>query len=136
MDRLDAMSAFVAVAELHGFTPAAKRLGLSPSAITRLVAALEEHLELRLLQRTTRSVTLTDAGARYLESARRILSAVEDAEGAARAERTEPRGRFVVSAPNVFGRRELAPLMSEFLRAFPASSTTPACGRASWEGRA
>ena len=60
MDRLDAMAAFVAVAELRGFAPAARRLGLSPSAVTRLVAALEERLSIRLLTRTTRTVTLTD----------------------------------------------------------------------------
>ena len=81
MDRLDAMAAFVAVADLRGFAHAARRLGLSPSAVTRLVAALEERLSIRLLQRTTRSVTLTDAGARYLERARRILADVEEAEG-------------------------------------------------------
>jgi DNA-binding transcriptional LysR family regulator len=67
MDRIDAMQAFVAVADLQGFTPAARRLGVSPSGLTRLIAALEERLGARLLQRTTRSVTLTDAGSRYLE---------------------------------------------------------------------
>ena len=69
MDRIEAMQAFVAVADLQGFAPAARKLGLSPSAVTRLVAALEERLGARLLQRTTRSVTLTDAGTRYLERA-------------------------------------------------------------------
>src|SRR5712692_8111999 len=67
MDRIDAMQALVAVADLQGFAPAARKLGLSPSGVTRLVAALEDHLGARLLQRTTRSVTLTDVGARYLE---------------------------------------------------------------------
>ena len=66
MDRFDAMQAFVAVAERQSFASAARKLKLSPSAITRLVAALEERLGARLLQRTTRSVTLTDAGTRYL----------------------------------------------------------------------
>jgi DNA-binding transcriptional LysR family regulator len=120
VDRFDAMSAFVTVAELRGFAPAARKLGLSPSAVTRLVAALEERLSIRLLQRTTRSVRLTDAGARYLESARRILAAVDEAEGAARAQRSEPMGRFVVTAPSAFGRREVAPLMCDFLARFPA----------------
>ena len=64
MDRLDAMAAFVAVADLEGFAPAARKLGLSPSNVTRLIAALEDRLGARLLQRTTRSVTLTDTGAR------------------------------------------------------------------------
>ena len=114
------MGVFVAVADLRGFAPAARRLGLSPSAVTRLVAALEERLGTRLLQRTTRSVTLTDAGARFLERTRRILADVAEAEGAAHAERTVPTGRFVVAAPNVFGRLHVAPLMSTFLGRYPA----------------
>ena len=64
MDRIDAMQAFVAVADLQGFAAAARKLDLSPPAVTRLIAALEERLGARLLQRTTRSVTLTDTGAR------------------------------------------------------------------------
>jgi DNA-binding transcriptional LysR family regulator len=120
LDRLEAMAVFVAVADSSGFAPAARRLGLSPSAVTRLVAALEEHLGARLLQRTTRSVTLTDAGSRYLARARRILGDVAEAEGAARAERTVPTGRLVVTAPNVFGRFHVAPLMCDFLEKYPA----------------
>ncbi len=119
MDRLDAMSAFVAVADLRGFAPAARRLGLSPSAVTRLVAALEQRLATRLLQRTTRSVSLTDAGARYLERARRILADIEEAEGAAHAEHHEPTGRLVVAASNLFGRLEVASLMSAYLARYP-----------------
>jgi DNA-binding transcriptional LysR family regulator len=119
LDRIEAMTAFVAVAEARGFAPAARRLRRSPSAVTRLVAGLEQRLSIRLLQRTTRSVALTDAGARYLDRARRILAALEEAEGTARAERTEPAGRFVVAAPNVFGRREVAPLVSDFLARHP-----------------
>ena len=122
MDRLQAMSVFVSVAELRGFAPAARRLGLAPSAVTRLVAALEEHLGTRLLQRTTRSVTLTDAGTRYLERARRILGDVAEAEGAARVERAVPTGRLVVTAPAVFGRLHVAPLMCAFLEQYPATT--------------
>jgi DNA-binding transcriptional LysR family regulator len=120
MDRLEAMNVFVAVADLQGFAPAARRLNLSPSAVTRLVASLEELLGTRLLQRTTRSVTLTDAGARYLERTRRILADVAEAEEAAQAGRTVPTGRFVVAAPAVFGRLHVAPLMSSFLAQNPA----------------
>src|SRR3954451_9309398 len=83
MDRIDAMQAFVAVADLKGFAPAARKLGLSPAGMTRLIAALEDRLGTRLLQRTTRSVTLTDAGSRYLERVRRILGDIEEAEAAA-----------------------------------------------------
>jgi DNA-binding transcriptional LysR family regulator len=118
MDRIDAMQAFVAVADLHGFAPAARKLKLSPSAITRLVAALENRLGARLLQRTTRQVALTDAGARYLERARRILADVEEAEHAAEGERTRPSGRLVVSAPVGFGRLHVSPVMSAYLKRY------------------
>lgn len=113
------MAAFVAVADLQGFAPAARKLGVSASAVTRLVAALEERLGARLLQRTTRSVTLTDVGARYLERARRILADVDEAEDAAQAERTQPSGRLVVSAPVGFGRIHVTPLMSAYLQRYP-----------------
>ncbi len=119
MDRIDAMQAFVAVADLHGFAPAARKLGLSPSGVTRLIAALEDRLGARLLQRTTRSVTLTDTGTRYLERARRILADVEEAEGSAEGERTRPSGRLVVSAPVGFGRLHVSPVMSAYLKRYP-----------------
>ena len=119
MDRLEAMTTFVAVADRRSFAAAARQLGISASAVTRIVAALEAHLGIRLLQRTTRSVTLTDAGARYLDSARSILSALSDAESSARAESIVPTGRLVVAAPLVFGRREVAPLLSTFLARYP-----------------
>jgi DNA-binding transcriptional LysR family regulator len=122
MDRIDAMQAFVAVADLKGFAPAARKLGLSPSGVTRLIAALEDRLGARLLQRTTRSVTLTDVGARYLERIRRILSDVEEAEGSAQDERTRPSGRLVVSAPIGFGRLHVSPVMSTYLKRYPEVS--------------
>jgi DNA-binding transcriptional LysR family regulator len=122
MDRFDAMQAFVAVADLRGFAPAARKLGLSPSAVTRLVAALEDHLGARLLQRTTRSVTLTDIGARYLERVRPVLADVEEAEGSASAERTRPSGRLVVSAPIGFGRLHVSAVMSAWLTRYPEVS--------------
>lgn len=120
MDRLDAMSAFAAVAELRGFAPAARRLSLSRPAVTRLVAALEARLGTRLLQRTTRFVALTDAGARYLERARRILSDVAEAEALAQADRSAPTGRLVVAAPSVFGRLHVASVMCTYLARHPA----------------
>jgi DNA-binding transcriptional LysR family regulator len=122
MDRIDAMQAFVAVADLRGFAPAARKLGLSPSGVTRLVAALEDRLGARLLQRTTRSVTLTDVGARYLERIRRILTDIEEAEASVEGERTRPSGRLVVSAPVGFGRLHVSPLMSAYLTRFPEVS--------------
>jgi DNA-binding transcriptional LysR family regulator len=122
MDRLDAMQAFVAVAELQGFAPAARKLGLSPSGVTRLIAALEERLGARLLQRTTRSVTLTDVGTRYLERVKRILADVEEAESSAEGERVRPSGRLVVSAPIGFGRLHVSPVMSRYLARYPEVS--------------
>jgi DNA-binding transcriptional LysR family regulator len=122
MDRIDAMQAFVAVADLQGFAPAARKLGLSPSGVTRLIAALEERLGARLLQRTTRSVALTDVGTRYLERARAILADVEEAEGSVQDERSRPSGRLVVSAPIGFGRLHVSPVMSEYLKRYPEVS--------------
>jgi DNA-binding transcriptional LysR family regulator len=119
MDRIDAMQAFVLVADLKGFAPAARKLGLSASGVTRLIAALEDRVGARLLQRTTRSVTLTDVGARYLERIRRIVADVEEAEASAQAERTQPSGRLVVSAPIGFGRIHVTPLISAYLRRYP-----------------
>jgi DNA-binding transcriptional LysR family regulator len=122
MDRIEAMQTFVTVADLQGFAPAARKLGLSPPAVTRLIAALEERLGARLLQRTTRKVALTDAGARYLERARRILADIEEAELAAESERTRPAGRLVVSAPVGFGRLHVSPVMSAYLERYPEVS--------------
>src|ERR1700761_4260514 len=126
MDRLDALHAFVAVADLQGFAPAARKLGLSPSGVTRLIAALEERLGARPLQRTprqgtltTRQVTLTDAGSRYLERARRILADVEEAEDAVEGERTRPEGRLVISAPLGFGRLHVSAIVSAYLKRYP-----------------
>src|SRR5262249_5447370 len=122
MDRIEAMQAFVAVADLQGFAPAARKLRLSPSGVTRLVAALEDHLGVRLLQRTLRKVALTDAGARYLERTRRILADVEEAEIAAESERMQPAGRLVVSAPVGFGRLHVSPVVTAYLKKYPEVS--------------
>lgn len=119
MDRFDALQAFVKVADLQGFAPAARALGVAPSAVTRLVAALEAKLGVRLLQRTTRSVTLTDPGTRYLARARGILADLEEADGSVEAERAEPAGQLVVAAPLMFGRLHVAPLVCDYLVQHP-----------------
>src|SRR5690242_9057744 len=119
MDRLDAMQAFVTVADLQGFAPAARKLRLSPPAVTRLIAALEERLGARLLQRTTRKVALTDVGARYLERIKRVLADIEEAERAAEGESARPSGQLVVSAPVGFGRLHVSPVMSAYLKRYP-----------------
>jgi len=122
MDRIDAMQAFVTVADQRSFASAARKLGLSPSAVTRLIAALEDHVGARLLQRTTRNVVLTDVGARYLERVRRILADVEEAEGSVQAERSRPSGRLVLSAPVGFGRLHVSPVVSAYLSRYPEVS--------------
>lgn len=120
MDRFDTITAFIAVADEGGFASAARALGLSPSAVTRLVAALEERLGIQLLQRTTRSVTLTDAGSRYLLRTRQILGDLAEADETASAEQATPAGRFAVSASAVFGRMHVGPLMCTYLNHHPA----------------
>jgi len=122
MDRIDAMQAFVTVADLQGFAPAARKLKLSPPAVTRLVAGLEQRLGARLLQRTTRKVALTDVGARYLERIRRVLADIEEAESAAEGESARPSGQLVVSAPVGFGRLHVSPVMSAYLERYPEVS--------------
>lgn len=119
MDRLQAMRVFVTVADGGGFAPAARKLGLTPSAVTRFVAGLEEHLGLRLLNRTTRAVSLTDAGQRYLARARQLLADLDETEALAREERAHPTGRLMVAASNVFGRLHVSPVMCEYLSRYP-----------------
>jgi DNA-binding transcriptional LysR family regulator len=119
MDRLETMRVFVAVAEEQGFAPAARCLGLSPPAVTRAIAALESRVGARLLQRTTRVVRLTEAGARYLTDCKRILADIDAAEGAAAENQAEPRGELVVTAPLLFGRMFVAPIVLEFLARCP-----------------
>ncbi len=120
MDRLETLSTFVAVAEQGSFIAASRRLGRSPAAITRAVAALEDRLAIRLFNRTTRSVALTDAGARYLDGCRRALAAFEELELSAAGERGEPSGILTLTAPEMFGRLHLLPIAQDFMRDYPA----------------
>lgn len=115
MDRLGSLRVFVAVAEAEGFAPAARHLGLSPPAVTRAVAALEDRLGTQLLHRTTRIVRLTDAGSRFLADAKRILAELEEAEASAAGAHAEPRGQLAVTGPVMFGRRFVAPIVLDFL---------------------
>lgn len=113
------MAAFVAVVDRDGFAAAARHLGLTPPAVTRAVASLERRLGVRLLDRTTRSLSLTDAGRRYLDGARRVLADLAEAEAHAQTGRLRPAGRLSVTAPQMFGRLHVAPLMSAYLTRFP-----------------
>lgn len=120
LDRITGMQIFVRVAALGSLSAAARSLGISQTMATKHVGAIEDRLGVKLLHRTTRRLTLTEAGRRYLESAERILAEVEEAEAAASAERVEVRGMLRVNAPLSFGFREVAPLMAEFSRLHPA----------------
>lgn len=120
MDRLDAVAAFVAVADTGAFVTAARRLGRSPTAVTRAIAGLEARLGARLFHRTTRAVGLTAAGHRHLELARQLLQALAAMESTAAAARSTPAGRLTVGASVVFGRLHVQPLVTEFLRRHPA----------------
>jgi DNA-binding transcriptional LysR family regulator len=104
MDRFHLMNVFIAVAEETGFAAGARRLQMSPPAVTRAVATLEEHLGVKLLNRTTRHVRATQAGERYLDDARRILAAADAADEAAAGVSAKPRGHLAVTAPALFGR--------------------------------
>jgi DNA-binding transcriptional LysR family regulator len=118
-DRLDTLTIFVAVAEQQSFAEAARQLSRSPASVTRAVAALEERLQARLFNRTTRSVALTDAGARYLASCRRLLAAYDELEAENIGERAEPRGWINVTAPVMFGRLHVLPVVRSFLDDHP-----------------
>ena len=120
MDRLDRLRLFVAVADQASFAEAARRMAVSPTAASRAVAALEAELGATLLRRTTRSVALTPEGAAYLERCRRALEDLEEAARTLRGEDAEPRGLLVVTAPVVFGRLHILPLLTGLLRAHPA----------------
>jgi DNA-binding transcriptional LysR family regulator len=115
LDRLHELEVFVAVADAGSFARAAARLRLSPPAVTRAVAALEERLGTRVFTRTTRSLTVTDVGQRFLASARRILADLETAKQEAIGEAAAPQGHLAITASVTFGRSALAPVVCGFL---------------------
>ena len=114
------MGVFVAVAEAESFAKAGRKLGLSPPAVTRAVSALEERLGVRLLTRTTRVVRLTEAGTRYLEDSRRIMAEVDEAEASASGISATARGQLHITAPVLFGKIFVTPIILEYLDRHPA----------------
>jgi DNA-binding transcriptional LysR family regulator len=120
MDRLYLMTVYVAVAEEQGFAAGARRLGMSPPAVTRAVAALEQRLGVKLLDRTTRHVRVTEAGQRYLDDARRIIAEVDEADDAVAGINAAPRGHLTVTAPVLFGRLYVIPGIIDYLQRYPA----------------
>jgi DNA-binding transcriptional LysR family regulator len=120
MDRLQAMSTFVRVAEAGSFSAVARELATTQSAVSKQVATLERHLGARLLARTTRSLSLTEEGERYFESARRLVAEVAEAEASVQRGRAQLSGWLRVSASVGFGQRVLMPVLRSFLAAHPA----------------
>lgn len=119
MDRFSEMQIFVAVAECEGFAAGARKLKISPPAATRAVADLEYRLGIKLLNRTTRYVRVTDAGQRYLDDCKRILAQVTEADEAAIGINAAPRGHLVITAPVLFGRMYVMPCVVQYLQKYP-----------------
>ncbi len=119
MDTFAALTAFISVVDHGSFAKSARGMGLATSSVTRQVNALEAHLGTQLLNRSTRSVTLTDAGARYYEQATHILGDLEDANRSVGETGGPPRGLLRVSLPVAFARLHVAPAISTFLKACP-----------------
>ncbi|MDR9775355.1 LysR family transcriptional regulator [Rhizobium hidalgonense] len=119
MDRLDAMTVLLAVVEQGSLSAAARHLRSPLATVSRKVSELEAHLGARLLQRTNRKVALTEAGRSYVEAAREILDRVEEAERAAAGEYSAPKGELTMTAPIVFGRLHVLPVVVDFLKAYP-----------------
>ncbi len=122
MDRLHAMKVFLKVVECGGFAGAGRALNMSPPAVTRAVAALEDVIGARLLIRTTRTVKLTEAGGRYAEDCRRILTDLAESEASAAGSHGKPSGTLIVSAPVLFGQIHVLPIILDFLGRHPAVS--------------
>lgn len=120
MDRIEAMTVLVAVAEAGSLSAAGRRLGQPLSTVSRKLSDLEAHLGAQLLQRGSRSVALTEAGIGYVAASRRILGDLAEADRAAAGEYGSARGDLVVTAPVVFGRRHLVPVIAAFLLDYPA----------------
>jgi len=119
VDRYTELQVFVAVAESEGFASGARRLGVSPPVATRAVADLEARLGIKLLTRSTRHVRLTDAGKRYLDDAKRILTDIAEADEAATGINGEPSGQLAVTAPVLFGKMFVLPGVIDFLNRYP-----------------
>lgn len=119
MNRLEAMAILVAVVDAGSLSAAARHLGMPLATVSRKVAELESHLHTRLLHRTTRQLSLTEAGSSYVAFCRRVLEEIEEAERAATGEYASPKGELVVTAPVVFGRLHVVPVVAEFLAHYP-----------------
>lgn len=119
MDRLDAMSVFIAIVEAGSFSEASRRLGMPIATVSRKLADLEAHLKTQLLKRTARKLLLTDSGRSYIAACKRIMEQVDEAERDASGEYHVPMGDLAVTAPSPLGHMHLMPLALEFMAAYP-----------------
>jgi len=119
MDRLEAMSIVLAVAEAGSLSAAARRLNTPPATASRKITELEQHLRAKLFDRSSRKLTLTDSGLSYVAALKQILADLSEADRAATGEYTKPTGELIVTAPVSLGRLYLIPILAEFLRAYP-----------------
>ena len=119
LDRFTGLEVFTKVASAGSFSAAGRALGLSQTMVTKHVAALEARLGVKLFHRSTRRLSITEAGRSYLEASERILAELDAADAAVAAERVEPRGLLRLNAPVTFGARQIAPLLAEFARSHP-----------------
>jgi len=124
MDKFNLISIFVAVVDTNGFAGAARKLNISPPAVTRAINELETRLNVRLLTRTTRSVRVTDAGARYVEDCRRIIAELADADESVGGAHGVPRGRLTLTAPMLFGAKFVTPIVTEYLQRYSEVGAT------------
>ena len=122
LDRLTGLDVFTKIAATGSLSAAARATHLSPTMVTKHLAALEARLGVTLFHRSTRRLSITEAGRNYLESCTRILAELEAADAAVAAERAEPRGLLRLNAPVSFGARQIAPLLDEFCRRHPRVS--------------
>jgi DNA-binding transcriptional LysR family regulator len=119
MDRFESMSIFLEVVDAGSLSAASRRLGTPLATVSRRISELEQHLKTRLLTRTSRQIALTDAGRSYVLACKRILNEVNEAERAASGEYSTPRGDLVITAPMVFGRLYVLPVVLAFLKTYP-----------------
>jgi DNA-binding transcriptional LysR family regulator len=119
MDKLDSIRVFVSVARAGGFSAASRLLGLPVATVSRKVAELEASLGVRLLERSTRQVVLTETGRDYCDACQRLIDDLRDADDTAAGEYRRPKGELTVTAPTGFGRQHLQPVLIDFMREFP-----------------
>lgn len=119
MSSFDSMQTFVAVVRLRNFTAAAESLGVTPSAVSKQISGLEERLGVRLLNRTTRSVSPTEAGTMFYQHCESILESINEAEKLVTDFDVAPRGKLRITAMSNFGRRELARILNDFAKDYP-----------------